>query len=124
MKISWTFLYQPGQSVTLNVVYTPELDAEPLPHGGFLNPETNVAYVDWDTFRRFNDYDVKGRRDAFQRLTRLVKGEEAKSPSGRVLTLTWPKTQPPEDEYDISLRYLGIDPILLGFKDITDQDHL
>ncbi|MEZ0538953.1 hypothetical protein [Fibrella arboris] len=70
MKLTWTFYPQPRVSVTLTVVYVPELDTRQLESGGFLDTETNYAYVDWVTFRRFDEADVKGRRDAFSRLTR------------------------------------------------------
>ena len=75
MKLTWTF-YPKGEtaSVTLTVVYMPELDAEPVASGGFLHANTNTAYVDWSTYKRFDTADVEGRKDAFQRLTPIGKG--------------------------------------------------
>ncbi|MVM33484.1 hypothetical protein GO755_25835 [Spirosoma sp. HMF4905] len=77
MKLTWTF-YPKGEteSVTLTVVYTPELDAEKIASGGFLHKHTNTAYVDWATYKRFDTADVEGRKDAFQRLTPISKGIE------------------------------------------------
>ncbi|GAB3947487.1 hypothetical protein GCM10028805_19820 [Spirosoma harenae] len=70
MKLSWTF-YPKGEpaSITLTVIYIPDLDTENLPGGGFLHPETNTAFVDWATYKRFDSTDVAGRKDAFQQLT-------------------------------------------------------
>lgn len=72
MKLSWTF-YPKGemQSVTLTVVYVPELDAKPIAGGGFLHQASNTAYVDWATYKRFDTTDLAGRKDAFQRLAPL-----------------------------------------------------
>ncbi|GAB4033342.1 hypothetical protein [Spirosoma gilvum] len=72
MKLTWTF-YPKGalQSVTLTVIYVPELDGQQQSTGGFLEQETNTAFVDWVTYKRFDGPDVAGRRDAFQRLTRI-----------------------------------------------------
>lgn len=68
MKLTWTF-YPRGESesVTLTVVYMPELDAETRASGGFLHKNTNTAYVDWPTYKRFDTLDLDGRKDAFQR---------------------------------------------------------
>lgn len=75
MKLTWTF-YPKGEtaSVTLTVVYMPELDAEHVNSGGYLQEHTNTAYVDWATYKRFDTADVEGRKDAFQRLQPLGKG--------------------------------------------------
>lgn len=77
MKLTWTF-YPKGenQSVTLTVVYVPELDAQNLSFGGFLAININTAFVDWTTYKRFNTADVDARKDAYQRLTPIKKGSE------------------------------------------------
>ena len=87
MKLTWTFYPKPGISVSLTVIYVPELDDEKLQSGGFLDTDSNSAYVDWATYRRFDDADVKGRRDAFQRLTHLAKSGPVTSPTGKILSL-------------------------------------
>ncbi|GAB4045494.1 hypothetical protein [Spirosoma litoris] len=78
MKLTWTF-YPKGEteSVTLTVVYIPELDAEKLSSGGFLHENSNTAYVDWQTYKRFDMSDVEGRKDAFRRLTPINKDRTA-----------------------------------------------
>lgn len=88
MKLTWTFFPKgEANSVTLTVVYVPELDSEHLPTGGFLKRETNVAYVDWVTYKRFDSADLEGRRDAFQRLVTLSKGGGVQLPSGTIIQL-------------------------------------
>jgi hypothetical protein len=69
MTLTWTFYPKhEAHSVTLTIVYVPELDAKKLPSGGFLALDTNTAYVDWTTYKRFDTADVEGRKDAFKRL--------------------------------------------------------
>ncbi len=86
MKLTWTFYPKPGTSVSLTVIYVPELDEEKLQSGGFLDIDRNRAYVDWATYRRFDDADVKARRDAFQRLTHLAASGRVSFPAGKVLS--------------------------------------
>lgn len=69
MKLTLTFYpkYQP--SITLTVVYVPELDnAEKRP---YLHVSSNTAYVDWENFKIFNNTDIKAKKEAFQRLQRI-----------------------------------------------------
>ncbi len=80
MKLTWTFYPQPGISVSLTVIYVPELDEERLESGGFLDRDRNNAYVDWPTYRRFDEADVQSRRDAFQRLTPLTPTDSVRLP--------------------------------------------
>ena len=88
MKLTWTFFPKGEEnSVTLSVVYVPELDGENLPNGGFLKRETNVAYVDWITYKRFDSADLEGRRDTFQRLIAISNGGEIWLPSGIIVQL-------------------------------------
>lgn len=77
MKLSWTY-YPKGetQSVTLTVIYVPELDKHNLSQGGFLNDNTNAAYVDWATYRIFDKEDIKARQEAFARLVVLAQRED------------------------------------------------
>ncbi|XBA03189.1 hypothetical protein A6C57_08535 [Fibrella sp. ES10-3-2-2] len=88
MKLTWTFYPQPGVSVSLAVIYVPELDDEKLVSGGFLDTNTNTAYVDWNTYRRFDEADVKNRRDAFQQLTPLIERTQVRLSAGKVVTFT------------------------------------
>lgn len=90
MKLTWTFYPQPGLSVSLTVIYVPELDAEDLPSGGFLDVASNHAYVNWTTYRRFDNADVSDRRDAFQRLTPYTAGDRVDLPSGQLRSFTQP----------------------------------
>ncbi|RRB00872.1 hypothetical protein [Larkinella rosea] len=78
MKLTWTFYSKTNQPITLTVVYVPELDRHPLESGGFLDIESNRAYVDWATFKRFDDASIQVRKDAFGRLVRVTKNEEVK----------------------------------------------
>jgi hypothetical protein len=71
-KLSWTFYPKHEQPVTLEVIYVPALDQHQLPHGGYLNVAINRAYVDWSTYKRFDDASLEGRKDAFQKLVRLA----------------------------------------------------
>lgn len=78
MKLTWTFYSKTNQPITLTVVFVPELDQHKLEYGGFLDIESNRAYVDWATFKRFDDASIKVRKDAFERLVRVTKNEEIK----------------------------------------------
>ena len=77
MKLTWTF-YPKGESesITLTVVYVPELDQVNLTNGGYLAINSNTAYVDWNTYKRFDTSDIEGRRDAFRRLVPVEKFDE------------------------------------------------
>jgi hypothetical protein len=74
MTITWTF--KPGTSdmITLTIKYLPELDKHELKGGGFLDTNSNTAYVNWSTYRQFDQADIKARKDAYGRLVRLSKG--------------------------------------------------
>ncbi|MFD1141528.1 hypothetical protein ACFQ4C_10435 [Larkinella insperata] len=78
MKLTWTFYSKTEPAITLTVFYVAELDRHQLEYGGFLDPESNRAYVDWVTFKRFDDASVKGRKDAFARLRRISNQEARK----------------------------------------------
>ena len=73
MKLSWTFYPKGEKAVTLDVVYVPELDKHRLEGGGYLHVDTNTAFVNWDTYRRFDEAAIESRTDAFARLVRLNK---------------------------------------------------
>ncbi|MBD2751591.1 hypothetical protein [Spirosoma validum] len=77
MKLTWTF-YPKGEkhSVSLTVVYVPELDKLSIPSGGYLVITTNTAYVNWSTYKRFDTSDIEGRKDAFQQLTAVEEFTE------------------------------------------------
>ena len=69
MKLTWTF-YPKGQpSITLTVLYVPELDA--LPDTGYLEVGTNTAYVSWSSFRIFDRGDQSTKKALFSSLTRV-----------------------------------------------------
>lgn len=72
-KLSWTFYPKHQQAVTLEVIYVPALDSHRLAHGGYLDVDRNYAYVDWVTYKRFDDASLEGRKDAFQKLMPLSK---------------------------------------------------
>lgn len=72
MKLSWTFYPKGEAAITLTVLYVPELDGKALKGGGILDVDQNTAYVDWATYKRFDDASVENRKDAYNRLTRLV----------------------------------------------------
>lgn len=79
MRLTWSFYPKNQPSVTLTVIYVPELDPEKLVSGGYLDTPNNVAYVDWATFRRFDSADLASRKDAFQQLTPLADAAGFKS---------------------------------------------
>ncbi|MFD2937170.1 hypothetical protein [Spirosoma flavum] len=71
MKLTWTF-YPKGQpSITLTVVYLPQLDA--ISVTGYLEVDTNTAYVGWANFRIFNTSDQTTKKALFGSLTRVNK---------------------------------------------------
>ncbi|MGM9509186.1 hypothetical protein ACS5NO_15735 [Larkinella sp. GY13] len=76
MKLTWTFYSKTNQPITLTVIYVLELDKHQLEYGGFLDTDSNRAYVDWATFKRFDDASIKVRKDAFARLKRITKKED------------------------------------------------
>lgn len=73
MKLTWTFYPRHEPKVSLLVHYIPQLDKKG--GWGFLHVETNQAFVTWDCFKVFNSGDVKAKKDAFGRLTRLTDSE-------------------------------------------------
>lgn len=69
MKLTWTF-YPKGQpSITLTVLYVPGLDASPT--AGYLEVDTNTAYVSWASFRVFNAGNQADKKALFGSLTRV-----------------------------------------------------
>lgn len=69
MKLTWTF-YPKGQpSVTLTVVYRPELDQ--TSQAGYLETETNTAFVSWDCFRIFDRGSQADKKALFESLSRF-----------------------------------------------------
>ncbi|QIP15649.1 hypothetical protein G8759_24965 [Spirosoma aureum] len=69
MRLTWTFYPKSQPSVTLSVVYLPQLDAVKTP--GYLEIESNTAYVSWDSFRIFNNGSQTEKRSLFGSLTRV-----------------------------------------------------
>jgi hypothetical protein len=71
MRLTWTF-YPNGQpSVTLTVIYVPRLDGPDNQLTGYLEVDTNTAYVNWSGFRIFNSDDQPTKRALFESLTRV-----------------------------------------------------
>ena len=69
MKLTWTF-YPKGQSgITLTVVYVPKLDDFPVT--GYLEVDTNTAYVNWANFRIFDTNDQVSKKALFGSLIRI-----------------------------------------------------
>ncbi|GAB3891708.1 hypothetical protein GCM10028803_03800 [Larkinella knui] len=85
MKLTWTFYSKTNEPITLTVIYVLDLDKHNLEYGGFLDIESNRAYVDWVTFKRFDDASIQVRKDAFGRLQRITKNEEVKLGDARVV---------------------------------------
>ncbi|HLL97168.1 MAG TPA: hypothetical protein VK404_19500 [Spirosoma sp.] len=69
MKLTWTFYPKGLPSITLTVVYVPRLDAVSL--AGYLEVETNTAYVNWAHFRIFDTGDQATKKALFASLTRV-----------------------------------------------------
>lgn len=73
MKLTWTF-YPKGQpSVTLTVVYRPELDH--TSQAGYLETETNTAFVSWDCFRIFDRGSQVDKKALFESLSRFSRDD-------------------------------------------------
>ena len=69
MKLTWTFYPKGLPSITLTVMYVPRLDALPLT--GYLEVDTNTAYVNWSHFRIFNTGDQATKKALFASLIRV-----------------------------------------------------
>jgi hypothetical protein len=68
VKLSWTFYPKYEPSITLSVVYVPQIDK--TDEWGFLDVESNQAWVCWECFKVFDRGDIKAKKDAFSRLIR------------------------------------------------------
>lgn len=69
VKLTWTFYPKNQPSITLSVVYVPQLDA--LSVTGYLDVDTNTAYVNWSNFRIFDTGDQSLKKALFGSLTRV-----------------------------------------------------
>ena len=69
MKLTWTFYPKNQPSITLTVIYVPQLDATTAT--GYLDVDTNTAYVNWTSFRIFDTGDQRLKRALFGSLTRV-----------------------------------------------------
>lgn len=69
MKITWTFYPRYEPKVTLSITYIPLMDNTSI--YGFLHEESNSAWVSWDCFKVFHNGELKAKKDAFERLTRI-----------------------------------------------------
>jgi hypothetical protein len=68
MKLTWTFYPKYEPSITLSIVYLPDIDK--TGKWGFLHVESNQAWVSWECFKVFDRGDVKAKKEAFERLIR------------------------------------------------------
>ena len=73
MKLTWTFYPKYEKAITLNVLYMPRIDKTGA--WGFLHVESNQAWVSWDCFKCFDRGDIKAKKDAFQRLIKVISPE-------------------------------------------------
>ena len=69
MKLTWTFYPKGEPSITLTVVYLPKLDAAPT--AGYLDVDTNTAYVNWANFQLFNTTDQVIKKALFGALVKV-----------------------------------------------------
>lgn len=69
MKLTWTFYPKGEPSITLAVVYVPQLDA--FSAAGYLEVDTNTAYVNWANFRTFDSTDQSAKKALFGSLIRV-----------------------------------------------------
>ncbi|GAB3739540.1 hypothetical protein [Spirosoma lituiforme] len=69
MKLTWTFYPKGETSITLAVVYVPQLDASSA--AGYLEVGTNTAYVNWTNFRIFDSTDQSVKKALFGSLIRV-----------------------------------------------------
>lgn len=73
MKLTWTFYPKFEKAITLQVSYLPHIDKSGA--WGFLHVESNQAWVSWDCFKCFDRGDIKAKKDAFQRLVKVISPE-------------------------------------------------
>lgn len=69
MKVTWTFYPKYESKITLTIIYVPVIDKTGT--WGFLHAESNTAWVCWDCLKVFNQGDIKAKKEAFGRLTRI-----------------------------------------------------
>jgi len=69
MKLTWTFYPKGEPGITLTVVYVPQLDG--FTDAGYLEVDTNTAYVNWATFRIFDSTDQSAKKALFGSLVRV-----------------------------------------------------
>ena len=73
MKLTWTFYPKFEKAITLQVSYLLRIDKTGA--WGFLHVESNQAWVSWDCFKCFDRGDIKAKKDAFQRLVKVISPE-------------------------------------------------
>ncbi len=69
MKLTWTFYPKSQPSITLTVIYVPQLDVTPAT--GYLDVDANTAYVNWASFRIFDTGDQVLKKSLFGSLIRV-----------------------------------------------------
>lgn len=69
MRLTWTFYPKQQPAVTLTVIYLPKLDGQSS--AGYLEINSNTAYVGWNSFRVFNHGDQAEKKALFASLIRV-----------------------------------------------------
>ncbi|GAB3963189.1 hypothetical protein GCM10028805_65800 [Spirosoma harenae] len=72
----------------LRVVHLPELDTQPFACSGFLAINSNTAYVDLSTYKRFDKADIAERNDVLQRLVQVANFGTIRTIAGRTFLLS------------------------------------
>lgn len=73
MKITFSYYPRGQPAVQLTILYVPKLDEYKLQFGGFLDTETNTAFVDWPTLKIFKDGKIKDKKIAFTNLKPIAE---------------------------------------------------
>jgi hypothetical protein len=68
MKVTFALFPKGSPMVVLTIIYESRLDPYKLNFGGFLDNETNTAFVNWDTLKIFKDGETKDKKIAFGNL--------------------------------------------------------
>ena len=83
MKLTWTFYPRGQPSIALTVVYVPKLDNVPVT--GYLDVDTNTAFVNWANFQVFNSTDQVSKKALFGALVRVDRIDAAQGNFGELL---------------------------------------
>lgn len=78
MKLTWTFYPRGQPSISLTVVYIPKLDDVPV--AGYLDVDTNTAFVSRANFQVFNSTDQITKKALFESLIRMENADREVHP--------------------------------------------